>query len=76
MGFALNGETVSIKALTLGDLKAMQKISNNVDDIDLPFELIAYCTGLSVDELDALPLACVEEISVISEAITKIVTGG
>ena len=69
--FSLNGKEVTIKDLTLGDLKAMNKLIKGKDEIDYPTILIGYCCGISAKEFDALPISAVAEITAIDEYIGK-----
>ena len=73
--FDLNGKKVTVKDLTLGDLKAMQKLIKGKDEIDYPTILIGYCCGISDEQFDILPINCLGEITAISDYIGNIIDG-
>jgi len=73
--FNLNGKKVTVKDLTLGDLKAMQKLIKDKDDIEYPTILIGYCCGITAEEFDKLPISCLEEITAISDYIGNKIEG-
>lgn len=73
--FSLNGKEVTVKSLTLGDLKAMQKLIKGKDEIDYPTILIGYCCDISTKEFDDLPISSLSEITTISDYIGSIIDG-
>ncbi len=73
--FNLNGKKVTVKDLNLGDLKAMQKLIKDKDEIDYPTILIGHCCGISAEEFDNFPINCLAEISAISDYIGKLIDG-
>lgn len=73
--FNLNGKEVTVKDLTIGDLKAMQKLIKGKDEIDYPTILIGFCCGISADEFDSFPVGCLNEITVISDYIGNLIEG-
>lgn len=73
--FPLNGNTVTVKDLTLGDLKQMQRMIKGKDESDYPTIMIGLCCGVSESDFDALPITCLKEIEAISDYIGGIVGG-
>ena len=73
--FTLNKKEVRVKALTLGDLKAMQKLIKGKDEIDYPTLMIGYCCDITVEEFDSMPIDCLKEITVISDYIGSLIDG-
>ena len=73
--FKLNGKDVTVKALTLGDLKKMQKLIKGKDELDYPTIMIGYCCGISEEEFDALPIGSLKQIETISDYIGSLLAG-
>ena len=73
--FHLGGKTVLVKQITVGDLKAIQRAIKGVDEIEHPTIMICQCTGMSVEEFDALPLTDLSEIERISDYIGRMIEG-
>ncbi len=73
--FNIGDRVVTVKALTLGDLKKMQAIVNNEKEEEIAFSLIAHCSDITKDEIEALPISQANEINEISEYLADIIQG-
>ena len=73
--FTLNGKSVTVQDLTVGDLRKMQKLIKGKDELDFPMIMIGYCCNITEDEFDALPLNSLKEIEAISDYIGSALEG-
>lgn len=69
----INGEKVEIKSLTVGDLKQISLFTKGKEEAEQGVILVAYCIGKTVEELDALPISAMKDISAVAEAIGKLI---
>ena len=69
----INGKEVTVKDLTVGDLKQIQKLTAGKAEAEQGVILVSYCINVPVAELDAMPIAAIKDISIVAEHIGKLI---
>lgn len=71
--FMLGEMKVTVKDITVGDLKEIQRRNKDADELDQVGIMICVCTGISMESFDMIPIRSVKDIEQIADYISSVI---